>query len=128
MSQLLYFIVEKIAVLHNWLMSLNDQYGFFLSDKWLHFLVMGGVGLAMLLVIHPLFTWLSENGHTLIVTWIYVFTVMIVLTFAIEIGQGISGTGTMEMEDVVAGMAGFLAVFVVFALIRALFHTVRGKH
>lgn len=88
MSQLLYFIVEKIALLHNWLMSLNDSYGLFLSDKGLHFLVMGAVGMVLLLIIHPLFAALAENGHTLVITWIYVFTVMIVLTFAIEIGQG----------------------------------------
>ena len=128
MSQLLYFIVEKIALLHNWLMSLNDSYGLFLSDKGLHFLVMGAVGMALLLIIHPLFAALAENGHTLVITWIYVFTVMIVLTFAIEIGQGVSGTGAMEMEDIVAGMAGFLAVFLVFALLRAIWRAIWGKN
>ena len=56
------------------------------------------------------------------------FTVMIVLTFAIEIGQGVSGTGAMEMEDIVAGMAGFLAVFLVFALLRAIWRAIWGKN
>ena len=53
---------------------------------------------------------------------------MIVLTFAIEIGQGVSGTGAMEMEDIVAGMAGFLAVFLVFALLRAIWRAIWGKN
>lgn len=90
-----------------------------LSDKQLHFLVIGLLGIAILLVIYPLFKALSEN-HVLVIAWIYVFTVMVVVTFAIEIGQGITHTGRMEMEDIVYGLAGFMAMFLVFAVIRAI--------
>jgi hypothetical protein len=45
---------------------------------------------------------------------------MLVLTFAIEIGQGLTGTGGMEMADIHAGMGGFLFLFVVFVIIRAI--------
>ncbi len=48
----------------------------------------------------------------------YAITVMVVRTGAVEIGQGISGTGAMEMEDVQAGLSGFLMMFVVYAAIR----------
>ena len=56
----------------------------------------------------------------LIIAWIYVFSVMVVLTFAVEIGQWLSGTGTMEMEDVTAGLTGFMVFFIIFAIIRAI--------
>ena len=54
----------------------------------------------------------------MVISWIYVFTLLIVITFAIEIGQGISHTGTMDFEDIVFGMGGFLLFFAVFAVVR----------
>ena len=56
--------------------------------------------------------------------------VMVVVTFAIEIGQGITNTGNMEMEDIVSGLAGFMFLFIIFAVLRAIVlgivHLVRG--
>ena len=80
--------------------------------------MIGVLGMGMLFVIYPLFKLLSEN-HVLVIAWIYVFTVIIVIAFAIEIGQGITGTGTMDFDDIVAGVAGFMAMFIVFVVIRA---------
>ena len=60
---------------------------------------------------------LSEN-HVIAIVFIYVFTVVIGLTFAIEIGQKLSGSGTMEFADIVFGVVGFLLMFAVFAVIR----------
>ncbi len=74
--------------------------------------------MGMLFVIYPLFKLLSEN-HVLVIAWIYVFTVIIVIVFAIEIGQGITGTGTMDFDDIVAGVAGFMAMFIAFVIVRA---------
>ena len=87
MSKLLYAIVGLIAKIHSAILTWNDSCETVLSDKQLHFLVIGLIGMMMLFVIFPLFKLLSKN-HVLIIAWIYVFTVMIVLTFAIEIGQG----------------------------------------
>lgn len=119
MSELLYYLVEKMAQIHDWIMTWNDSYEMMFSDKEMHFLVIGILGMAILLVIFPLFKALSEN-HVLVIAWIYVFTVMVVVTFAIEIGQGITHTGSMEMEDIVSGLAGFMAMFLIFAVIRAI--------
>ena len=98
-------------------------------DKELHFIVIGVLGMALLFVIFPLFKALSRH-HVLVIAWIYVFTVMIVVTFAIEIGQGITNTGKMEMEDIVSGLAGFMFLFIIFAVLRAIVlgivHLVRG--
>lgn len=126
MTQLLYLLVETIARIHDWIMSWNNGQGAMFSDKTLHFLVMGAIGMGILLIILPIFKALAEN-HVIVIAWIYVFTVMVVLTFAVEIGQGYTGTGAMEMEDVVAGLAGFMAMFLVFALIRALVLWITGS-
>ena len=119
MSKLLYAIVGLIAKIHSAILTWNDSCETVLSDKQLHFLVIGLIGMMMLFVIFPLFKLLSKN-HVLIIAWIYVFTVMIVLTFAIEIGQGITHTGTMDFDDIVFGLVGFMAMFLIFAAIRSI--------
>lgn len=118
MADFLYVVVKMIAVIHDMIMTWNDSFETVFSDKELHFLVIGILGMGMLFVIYPLFKLLSEN-HVLVIAWIYVFTVIIVIAFAIEIGQGITGTGKMDFDDIVAGVAGFMAMFLVFAVVRA---------
>lgn len=118
MSDFLYTVVRIIAVFHSAIMRWNDNCETVMSDKQLHFLVIGLLGMGLLFIIYPLFKLLSEN-HVLVIAWIYVFTVILVLVFAIEIGQGFTGTGAMDFDDIVAGVAGFMAMFVAFALVRA---------
>ena len=102
MERMLEGMVIFIARIHNYILSLNDAYEKNFTDKQLHFLVIGI---------------LSEN-HILAIAFIYVFTVIVVITFAIEIGQKLSGTGTMDFADIVFGLAGFLLMFAIFAVIR----------
>ena len=113
--------LEKMVVLiaraHSHILTWNDAYEKNFTDKELHFLVIGILGMMLVLVIYPLFKMLSEN-HVLAIVFIYVFTVVIGLTFAIEIGQKLSGSGTMEFADLVFGVVGFLLMFAVFAVIR----------
>ena len=125
MVRFLYFMVEGVARIHNKLLQINDSLALFLTDKQLHFAVMGLLGMGMLLVIYPLFLALSKN-HVLTIAWIYVFTVMVMLSFAIEIGQGITGTGNMDLEDVISGLAGFMLLFIIFALLRMIFIGIRS--
>ena len=123
MTGLLYYLVEKMAIIHDAIMTWNDSCENILSDKELHFIVIGIIGMALLLVIYPLFKALSKH-HVLIIAWIYVFTVMVVVTFSIEIGQGITHTG------IVSGLAGFMFLFIIFAVLRAIVlgivHLIRG--
>lgn len=122
MRELLYFCVEIIAKIHNQIMQLNNTYEVYLSDKELHFLVIGLLGMGMIFFIYPLFKYLAGKGKEMTIAFIYVFTVIIVITFAIEIGQKISSTGQMEFADIMYGLVGFLAMFVVFCLLRWLWH------
>ena len=117
MTEFLYTLVNLVTRIHNYIMTWNDSCETVLSDKYLHFIVMGVAGMAILLIIYPLFQILSQN-HVLIIAWMYVFTVMVVVTFAIEIGQGITGTGVMDMEDIIWVLVGFMFLFIIFAVIK----------
>lgn len=124
MKELLYWGVGIIAKIHNAIMQLNNAYEMNFTDKELHFLVIGLLGMAMIFVIHPLFKYLAKHNHEMVIAWIYVFTLIIVITFAIEIGQKLSGTGNMEFADIMFGLVGFMLMFVVFLLIRAVYHLI----
>lgn len=118
MKDFLYWIVDIIAKIHTKILTLNDNYESVLTDKQLHFIVIGILGMMLLFVIYPLFKWLSKK-HVLVIAWIYDITVIVVITFAIEIGQKITGTGAMEFGDIVFGIAGFMVMFLIFAVIRS---------
>ena len=146
MKSFLYLAVEYVARIHDRILMLNDNYAASLNDKQLHFLVIGLLGMLLFFLIHPIFKALARHGHEIVISWFYVFTLMVVITFAIEIGQRLSNTGSMEFSDIVYGMGGFLWMFAVFALLRGLIllicrlvgrrkkqkqmkeQTVRGKH
>ena len=55
MKAFLYAIVEMIAEIHSYLLKMNDAYEYNFSDKELHFLIIGALGMAMIFVVHPLF-------------------------------------------------------------------------
>lgn len=117
MSEILRSIVLLIAKIHNYIFELFlNKFGFY-DDKLLHFIILGLVGMAIVFIIHPLFSYLAKRGMTISLTFIYVFTCMIVITFAIEIGQKITNTGEMDFKDITAGIVGFLAMFIVYSLI-----------
>lgn len=126
MKAFLYLIVEYIAKIHGYLLRLNDAYEYNFTDKELHFLVIGLLGMGMLFVVYPLFKWLARHDHVMVIAWIYVFTMILVITFAIEIGQKVSHTGNMEFADIVNGIFGFAAMFLVFAVIRAIYKQIRA--
>lgn len=131
MKTLLIGFVEWIALIHSRLLTLNDAYEYYFTDKQLHFLVIGLLGLGLVFLFQPLFTLLAKHDHVIAITFIYVFTLIIVFTFAIEIGQGYSGTGTMDFTDIMSGVNGFLLFFIIFAVIRgvirAIVKLIRGE-
>ena len=117
----MYRIVEWIAQCHNYLLKLNDAYEYNFSDKQLHFLVIGCIGMLVLLITYPIFRLLAKRKMYLTISGIYSFTVIIVLTLAIEIGQQLSHTGTMEFADIMYGVMGFLAIFGAAAIAKGVY-------
>lgn len=124
MKELLYMIVEYIAKIHNYLLRLNDAYEYNFTDKELHFLVIGILGMAFIFVVYPLFKWLAKHDHVMVIAWIYVFTLIIVITFAIEIGQKVTNTGSMEFADIMMGVMGFVVMFFAFSVVRGLYKAI----
>ncbi len=118
MKALLYWIIDVISHVHEDILHLNDAMEASFTDKELHFLVIGVLGMLIFFAVHAVFKRLSKLSVTA-VSFIYVFTVMVVITFAIEIGQKVSGTGNMDFGDIVSGMWGFVAMFGAYALVRA---------
>ena len=110
-------MIEIIYKTHTYFMSINDSYESSLSDKQLHFLIIGLLGIVMLLVIYPIFKWMAKKHLTVLISWFYVFTVLVVITFAIEIAQWYSNTGTMDFDDILAGLAGYFVMSFFFILI-----------
>ncbi len=131
MRDFLYMAVELAARIHDRILMLNDGFSASLSDKQLHFLVIGLLGMLLLCIIHPVFSALARSGHVMVLSWFYVFTLILVITFAIEIGQKVSNTGTMSFADIVYGIGGYLWMFAVYAIVhgfvRLLLHFFRGK-
>ena len=122
MTRFLYAIVELSARIHSRLLELNDAYEYNFNDKELHFIIIGALGMAMILVIYPTFKWLARNNHIMVISWIYVFTLIVVITFAIEIGQRVTNTGAMEFADIMFGVFGFITMFLVFSVLRGGYH------
>ena len=125
MKVLLYTMIGWIAKIHNYIMRINDKYEYNFSDKELHFIVIGLLGMAFIFVVYPVFKWLAKNNHVMVISWIYVFTLILVITFAIEIGQKVTNTGAMEFADIVFGVVGFLFMFLIFSVLREIYHLIR---
>ncbi len=116
MYRIIYYFITLITKLHTKLLSINDNRGFDLTDKQLHFLIIGIFGFCMLMVIQPIFKWLSKHHAELMITFMYVFTIVVVVSFAIEIGQAWSGTGDMDFYDIASGILGFFVFFGIYLI------------
>ena len=126
MARYLRMLVAWMGRAHSYILTLNDRFEYSFSDKELHFLVIGAVGLMLILLVYPVFKLLANHNRVLAITWIYVLTVLLVLTFAIEIGQSLSGTGSMEFGDEVAGLGGFFAVTAVIVVLHLLLWIIKS--
>lgn len=125
MTRIIYFFVNVITKFHTKFLALNDNSGLALTDKQLHFLIVGLFGFGMLLVIQPVFDWLSKHDGVLLITFTYVFSAIIVVTFAIEIGQGFTGTGEMDFKDIVSGIFGFFVFFAIYLIGYIIFRRIK---
>lgn len=126
MWELIYTFTTWVARVHDRVLRINDAGGWYFDDKQLHFIVFGIFGMGLIFVLYPLFKMLAKHDHTMVITWLYVFTVIMVLAFAIEVGQWYTGTGVMESQDIAYGITGFLVMFLIFAILRGLYHGIRA--
>jgi uncharacterized membrane protein len=93
------------------------------TDKELHFWIMGVIGILFFLFSYVLFKWLAEWSIT-VIAFIYTMTILLVVNFAIEIQQKITKRGYMEFDDIIAGIKGFLFLFIIFLVLKSSFYAV----
>ncbi|WP_138419940.1 hypothetical protein [Aquibacillus sediminis] len=128
MKEVILLLADIVNELHDALIALFDLVGFELSDKDLHFWIMGAIGIVTFFVVHFFFKLLEKvKWNITIFSFIYTFTVMIVLVFAIEIQQAITNRGNMEFADAVIGLWGFIVFFFVYAVIGLLIYFIRRQ-
>ncbi|MBQ5444883.1 MAG: hypothetical protein IIU29_06835 [Erysipelotrichaceae bacterium] len=127
MYRIIYYFITLITKLHAKFLSINDNHGLDLSDKQLHFLIIGIFGFCMLLVLQPIFRWLSKHHAELLITFLYVFTIVVVVSFAIEIGQAYSGTGDMDFYDIASGILGFFVFFGIYLIGYLIYRGIAGS-
>lgn len=125
MKGLLYFIIYKIADIHEAILQLNNNFEANLNDKMLHYWVIGLLGLTIFIFLKPVFNFLAKKNKVGIIAWFYTFTVILGITFMIEIGQYFTGTGKMEFADIVFGVIGFLQLSLIWYLLKKLIRLFR---
>lgn len=117
-------LTEVVNALHDLIGSSTKTVGLELTDKDLHLWVFGIVGLCSFLFVHFIFRMLAKYSVTSI-SFIYTFTLMVILVFAIEIQQKITGRGKMEFDDAVVSLWGFLLFFAGFLVLKGIGKGVR---
>ena len=115
MKEIVIILAEIVNQIHD---ILVDMFGLTMSDKELHFWVIGVIGMGTFFVVYFFFKLLENmRWSTTIFSFIYTFTIMIVIVFAIELQQAITNRGNMEFADAVMGLWGFMVMFFVYAII-----------
>ncbi|MBL4931290.1 hypothetical protein [Clostridium paridis] len=117
MAGVIKFLMNVVNNLHDFLQKIFNKMGVGLNDKQLHFIIIGLLGICIFAITQLAFKKLSKYSITAI-SFIYTFTVLVVIVFAIEIGQKITKRGNMEFEDIVAGLMGFLYLFIIYLIIK----------
>ena len=123
--KLLDFIVQFVYKIHQAILSINDKGAITLTDKQLHFIVIGIVGLVLLMIVYPIFKWLAKKNMVMSIAWIYVFTILVAITLLIEIGQDVTGTGDLEFKDIVAGLLGFIVISIGYIIFKKIVSLIR---
>ncbi|MCR1899697.1 hypothetical protein NSA47_11990 [Irregularibacter muris] len=108
-----------VDLFHDLLADIILKFGWNLTDKQLHFWIIGIIGILIFLFTDLSFKALARLNIS-IISFAYTFTVLIVIVFAIEIQQKITGSGNMEFGDVVAGLWGFLWLFGIYLLYKGI--------
>lgn len=115
MRDIIITLAEIVNNIHD---ILTDMFGLHMTDKELHFWIIGFMGMAIFFFVYIFFKLLEKlKWSTTVFSFVYTFTVMIVIVFAIELQQAITNRGNMEFADAVMGLWGFLVMFFIYAVI-----------
>lgn len=128
MKEIIQILAEIVNNLHDFILFfVSDTLNSNATDKDLHFWIMGIIGIIIFLFVLFLSNLISRMRFGItILSFLYTFTVMVVLVFAIEIQQALTSRGNMEFQDAAIGLWGFIVFFMVFAVLSSLFLFVKN--
>ncbi|MFJ8267988.1 hypothetical protein [Peribacillus asahii] len=123
MKEIIQMLVDIVNNLHDFIqIFVNNTLNFGLTDKDLHFWVMGIIGIMIFLFVLVVSRILTKMRFGItILSFLYTFTFMVVLVFAIEIQQALTNRGHMEFQDAIIGLLGFILFFLLFVAVSAVF-------
>jgi len=124
MKEFILLLAEIINTLHDLIFAISNRAGWNLTDKDLHLWVFGIVGILAFIVVNVVFKYLAQFSITAI-SFIYTFTVLVVIVFAIEIQQKLTGRGNMEFHDAVISLWGFILFFAGYLAIKGIFNLMK---
>ncbi|MCP3028042.1 hypothetical protein [Halobacillus sp. A5] len=124
MREVILLLAEVVNLFHDLIWEVTDRLGWDLTDKELHFWVIGILGIMGLLFVDVLFHAISKWSITAI-SFLFSFAMVLVFVFAVEIQQRITGAGNMEFADAAYSVLGFLAFCVVYLLVKGLYKWIR---
>ncbi|TYO94909.1 hypothetical protein LX24_01923 [Desulfallas thermosapovorans DSM 6562] len=81
--------------------------------------IIGLLGVVFFVFIDYLVKWLAKYNISL-VSFIFTFTMLAILVLSLEVQQKIMGRGDMELQDIIAGLWGFLVLFGFYLIYRLL--------
>ena len=87
--------------------------------------ILSLIGTDVFLVSHRIFKYLDIKNKALRITNFFTLTMVVIFAVAIELCQGLTETGSMEIADALFGIAGYLSMYfaliVLISLIRTIF-------
>ena len=112
-------LTELLNNIHDYIQVYVSNYlNLGLNDKDLHFWIMGIIGIFVFFIVLIMSKFISKMPFGItILSFLYTFTFMVVLVFAIEIQQAITNRGNMEFQDAIVGLWGYVVFFLGFAII-----------
>lgn len=128
MKEIIQILAEIVNNLHDFILFfVSDTLNSNATDKDLHFWIMGIIGIIIFLFVLFISNLISRMRFGItILSFLYTFTVMVVLVFAIEIQQALTSRGNMEFQDAAIGLWGFIVFFMVFAVLSSIFLLVKN--
>ena len=128
MKEIIQILAEIVNNLHDFILFfVSDTLNSNATDKDLHFWIMGIIGIIIFLFVLFLSNLIARMRFGItILSFLYTFTVMVVLVFAIEIQQALTSRGNMEFQDAAVGLWGFIVFFMIFAVLSSIFLLVKN--
>ncbi len=119
MKEVIILLADIVNAFHDLLIQFASSMGWDLTDKDLHFWVIGILGILGLLVVEVVFHALAKWSISAI-SFLFTLSMVLVFVFAVEIQQKITHRGNMEFQDAAVSVLGFLAFALGYFLLRGL--------